>query len=135
VQILPCAFLFCCNPGNQGQASSKKRDRLFRPHCLFHERSRIEVGQLDILEVFGSSEFKLDGGIFVADDYSPWVQLQDADGPEVIDGSFDGVPEGVGLIVVVDDNQDFPVVHNCADADGKSGFRGFNIILLTAKRR
>jgi hypothetical protein len=50
------------------------------------------------------------------------VHLQGGNSVHMIDAFFDAVCEGHGLVRSGDDDDDFPCVHDGADADGQSHF-------------
>ena len=63
-----------------------------------------KVVLLNILEVLISTMLQFVGGIFIADNDGMGVLLQAADSPHVVDGLFDPMTKGAGLVVAIHHN-------------------------------
>ena len=89
-----------------------------------------EVILLDVLEVLVGVDLQFAAGGLVGDDEGVGVELEGADGPHVVDGLFDAVLEGAGLVVAVDEDHDLLRVHHGGDADGEGGLGDFVYVIV-----
>ena len=64
---------------------------------------------------------QLVGGIFITDDDGMGMLLQATDGPHVVDGLFDSMTKGTGLIMAIHHNHDLFGIHDSTDTNGQSG--------------
>ena len=69
------------------------------------------------------------GGIFVTDNDGMGVLLQAADSPHVVDGLFDAMAEGTGLVVAIHHYHHLFGIHHCAYTNGQSGL-GYQIDVI-----
>lgn len=89
-----------------------------------------KVVLLNILEVFIGVDLELATGSLIGNDDSMGVHLQAADGPHMVDGFFDTVLQGTGLIMAVDHDHDLLGIHDSADANGQCGLGDFIDIVI-----
>ena len=73
-----------------------------------------EVILLDILEVVYGTYLELYGSGVVTYDDAVGVELEYADGPHLCDAALYGMPQGLCLVVAVDEDEDFLGVHHGA---------------------
>ena len=78
---------------------------------------------LDVFEVLVGAVLQFVGGIFVTDDDGMGMLLEATDSPHVVDGLFDAMAEGTGLVVAIHHNQHFLGIHHCAYTNGQSCLR------------
>ena len=87
------------------------------PLCLINENFLQPLPSLDIQKVFVRIHGQFSAGGFVAGNDGGVVHLQGGAGPLLADGAFDGRGQGAGLVVAVDQDQDFPGIKYRTDAD------------------
>ena len=85
------------------------------PYCLK------EIILFYILEIFVSSMLQFIGCIFVTNNDCVWMLLQAADSPHVVDGFFDSMTKGTGLIMAIHHNHHLFGIHDGTDTNGQSG--------------
>ena len=74
---------------------------------LLQQRLGIKMIGFDILEVTVGTNFQFIGGGVITNDDSFLVHLQGTDGPHLHYRTFDGMLQGTGLVVTIDDNHHF----------------------------
>ena len=84
---------------------------------------------LDILEILICAVLQFVRGIFITYYNGMRVLLQAADSPHVVDGLFDAMAEGTGLVVAIHHNHHLFGIHHCADTYGQSGL-GYQIDVI-----
>ena len=58
------------------------------------------------------------------------MEVEGADGPHLVDALFNAVLQGAGLVVAVDEDQNFLGVHHCADADSQGSLGHLGDIIV-----